>query len=461
MMHPLAHQRKMGCPCDRRSLAGPCTHFAARNALPVAVVLFLCAIAGSLPAARAQGQQDQQGQTVKQEKQGQAAPPRPYDSIAANRVGYDGPGRGTANDLPGKVIHIGLLAPLHGPHQAEGAAMAAAAQMALHDAGQHPLYGGRRVALTLGDESGPAWGHVSEELLRLVTDAQAVAVVTSASGDVAHLSEQVGNRIGVPVLTLSSDATTTQIDIPWIFRLGPGDAQQAQTMVREIYRTRNRNPVLLVTEDDHDGRVGAEAVRKAAEKLGAPAPDTLVLNALQPDFGPVLARLQSRPSQALILWTQPETAGGLLTAIGKGDARTPIYLSQKAAQAGSGLVFASSGAADKVDTVGLWTTAVDGKDAAAWKAFARRYQQATGNVPSPVAAGTYDAITLVVRALRTVGPNRARVRDQIARARDFPGVAGAISFDKEGNDRTGVHLVRMARKEKGPVRALPVKKEGK
>ncbi|MGC9291526.1 MAG: ABC transporter substrate-binding protein [Acidobacteriaceae bacterium] len=442
-------------------MAGPCTHFAARNALPIAVALFLCAIAGRPPAARAQGQQDQQ---VKQEKQGRTASPPPYDSIAANSVGYDGPGRGPAYDLPGTIIHIGLLAPLHGPHQAEGAAMAAAAQMALHDAGQRPLSGGRRVALALGDESGPAWGHVSEELLRLVADEQAVAVVTSASGDVAHLSEQVGNRIGVPVLTLSSDATTTQIDIPWIFRLGPGDAQQAQAMAQEIYRKRDRSPVLLVTEDDHDGRVGAEAVRKAAEKLGAPAPDMLVLNALQPDFGPVLARLQARPSQALILWTQPETVGGLLTAIGKGDARTPIYLSQKAAQSGSGLVPAPFDTADKVDTAGLWTTASDGEDAAAWKAFARRYQQTTGNVPSPVAARTYDAITLVVRALRTAGPNRARVRDQIARTRDFPGVAGAISFDNEGNDRTGVHLVRMVRmvrKEKGPVRALPVKKEGK
>jgi branched-chain amino acid transport system substrate-binding protein len=440
-------------------MAWPRTRFFARNTLPVAVVFFLCAVTGSFPAACAQDKQGEQG------KQGQTVPPQPYDSIAANNVGYDGPGRDPVNDLPGPVIHIGLLAPLHGPHQAEGAAMVAAAQMALHDVAQRRLPGGRRVVLALGDESGPAWAHVSEELLRLVTDGQAVAVVTSASGDVAHLSEQVGNRIGVPVLTLASDATTTQINIPWIFRLGPSDAQQAQGMAQDIYRKRGLKSVLLVAEDDHDGRTGAEAMRKAAEKLGAPAPDTLVLNALQPDFGPLLARLQARPPQAIVLWTQPETAGGLLQTIRKEEARSPIYLSQKAAQSGSGLVsgagIAPSGAADKMETAGLWTTASDGEDAVAWKDFAGRYQQATGSVPSPAAAETYDAITLVVRALRTAGPNRARVRDQIARTRDHAGVSGTIFFDNEGNDRTGVHLVSMARKGKGPARALPVKKEGK
>ena len=133
----------------------------------------------------------------------------PYDSIAVDGENYAGPARGAAWDETGSTVYIGLLAPMHGPEAAEGEALVAAANMALKDSTQRPLPGGRHVELAIGDESGPAWGHVSDVILQLVLQKNVVALITSADGTDTHVSEQVGNRIGVPVLTLSSDATTT------------------------------------------------------------------------------------------------------------------------------------------------------------------------------------------------------------------------------------------------------------
>ena len=402
-------------------------------AKPLAVAVLLCAMVGSVAVACAQNRKNS---------------PQPYASIATNGVSYAGPGREAAYDLSGPVIHIGLLAPLHGPQKAEGEAMVAAAQMALHDMAQKTLPGGRRVALVVGDESGPSWGHISDVLLHLVFVEQSVAVVTSTSGDAAHISEQVGNRIGVPILTLSSDATTTQVDVPWIFRMGPSDALAAQTIAQEMYRNRGFKQVLLITERDHDGRVGGAALQQAARGLGAPAPDALVLDSLQPDFGPLLARVQAQSPQAIVLWTQPETAGRLMQAIWKTEVRAPIYLSPKAAQASSGLDFPAPDALGKKGSgsAGVWTVVSGEKIAGVRNGFARRYRQATGASPSPAAAETYDAMCLIVRALRTAGANRARVRDQIARVKDFPGASGTISFDDEGNNPTSIHLVRLEKR---------------
>ena len=204
----------------------------------------------------------------------------------------------------------------------------------------------------------------------------------------------------------------------------------------------------LITERDHDGRVGGAAVQQAARGLGAPAPDAFVLDSLQPDFGPLLARMQAQSPQAIVLWTQPETAGRLMQAIWKTEARAPIYLSPKGAQAGSGLDFPAPDALGKKDfgSAGVWTVVSGEKNASAQEAFARRYRQATGTSPSPAAAETYDAMCLIVRALRATGANRARVRDQIARVKDFPGASGTISFDDEGNNPTSIHLVRLERR---------------
>jgi len=375
----------------------------------------------------------------------QAEPAVPYASIGSTGVSYAGAGRESSHDLAGPTIHIGLLAPLKGPQKADGEAIVRAARMALQDATKRPLPGGLHLALAIGDESGPAWGRVTNAVLHLVFNDHAVAIVTSPSGATAHVSEQVGNKIGVPVLTLSSDATTTQINLPWIFRLGPSDAQQAQAMARDIYRVRGFRHILLVAERDHDGRMGGREFVEAAGRLGAPPPDSLAINPLQPDAGSLLAAIRKRSPQAIVFWTQPESARRLLEAIREKGIHAPVYLSQEAAQAGSGLKRRSQKAAGVKDPsgAGIYTVALETDGAARRASFARRYQAATGSLPGPVAAEAYDAVWLVAQAVRVAGPNRARVRDRLSTTRDLAGVSGTITFDDQGNNRSDVRLVRL------------------
>jgi branched-chain amino acid transport system substrate-binding protein len=77
------------------------------------------------------------------------------------------------------------------------------------------------------------------------------------------------------------------------------------------------------------------------------------------------------------------------------------------------------------------------------KSFAQRYELAMGAPPSPVAAEAYDAVCLVVDALRAAGANRARVRDRLATVENFSGASGIISFDNQGNNRSTLRLVRI------------------
>jgi branched-chain amino acid transport system substrate-binding protein len=375
----------------------------------------------------------------------QGPPTAPYASIESTGVSYAGPGRESSYDLRGPVIHIGILAPLKGPQEADGEAIVRAARMALEDSAQGLLPGGLQLKLAIGDESGPAWGRVTDAVLQLVFNDHAVAIVTSANGATAHLSEQVGNKIGVPILTLSSDATTTQINLPWIFRLGPSDAQQAQAMAQDIYRTRGFKRVLLVAERDHDGRMGGREFVEAARRLRALPPDSLALNPLQPDAGSLLAAVRTRSPQAIVFWVQPENARKLLEAIREKRVYAPIYVSQETAQAGSGLRFGPQNAAGVKDPSGVGTFTVDivPDGAASGEGFVRRYQAATGTYPSPVAVDAYEAVRLVAQAVRKAGPNRARVRDHLSGTRDAAGVSGNISFDVQGNNRAEVRLVRL------------------
>ena len=369
----------------------------------------------------------------------------PYDSIATDVENYAGPGRGSAWDETGSTVYLGLLAPMHGPEVAEGEALVAAARMALKDSTQHPLPGGRHVELAIGDESGPAWGHVSDVILQLVLRQNVVALITSTDGTDTHVSEQVGNRIGVPILTLSNDATTTQIDIPWIFRVGPSDLQQAQSIAQNIYRKRGLKQVMVIFAEVHDGRGGAAAMRQAALSMGTAMPEELALDPLRADLSSVVRRIQAGSPQAIVLWTRADVAQRLSPMLPAADVSIPVYFSQQAAQAGSPLTLTSTVAKREsaADSLSAWTIAARAEDTAARESFAARYLQQTGRPPSAAAAEAYDAVCLTVRALRAAGPNRARMRDQLAQTRDYSGASGTISFDREGNNTTQVHLVAL------------------
>jgi branched-chain amino acid transport system substrate-binding protein len=378
---------------------------------------------------------------------------QPYAAINREAIGYAGPGRETAHDLPGPEIKIGLLAPLQGPRKAEGEALRQAAQMALEDEAGKPLPGGRRLAVVVRDETG-LWGRGSSEIVRLVFDDQAVALITSPEGNAAHLAEQVGNRVGVPVLTLSSDSTTTQINIPWLFRIVPNDAVQTRIFAEEIYRKRAFQKVLLITERNHDGRVGGEEFDKAARALNASPPASIVIEANPLDPDAVVKA--SENMEAVVLWTGPETVAKLVPRMREALPSRPIYLCRKAAQ----MAFEDQAARGHCrtcshKTIGpspssfpssdqqsgsIWVVSARPGQPAARTEFEQRYEARTGTAPSLAAAEIYDAVRLIAAGLRKSGPNRARLRDSLAKVSDFAGVSGNISFDGAGNNQAEIAL---------------------
>jgi branched-chain amino acid transport system substrate-binding protein len=377
--------------------------------------------------------------------QAQIVKPHPYASIAIDGEDYNGPGRASANDLSGEIIRIGLLAPLHGPRKPEGDAMLAAAQIALHDAASRRLVHGRRIELAVEDASSPSWGIVSDAVIRLALNDEAIAVITSTSRTEAHLVEQVGNRIGVPVLTLSADATTTQIDIPWIFRMGASDAAEATLIARDIYSVRKLSNVLLIAQHNYDGDHAREALQQAATEFGAPPPTSVALDTIHPNLLSAANTLQQRPPQAVVLWADSATTARLLPAFQVLGIKFLCYLSPNAI---TDIHIASP---INPASMELWTTAADGATSAHHQTFANRFQEATGAPPTRVAAETYDAVILTIQALQLAGPNRARVRDQLSHVQAYEGVSGMITFDREGNDLTAVHLVKVGSAEAGPA----------
>jgi branched-chain amino acid transport system substrate-binding protein len=346
-------------------------------------------------------------------------------------VDYAGPGRDARHDLEGPAIKIGLLAPLSGPRQDEGKALLEAAQLASEDEAASPLPQGRRLSIVARDQSGP-WGRASNEIVHLVYEDQAVAIITSLDGASAHLAEQVGNKVGIPIVTLSTDPTTTQINLPWIFRLGPSDTQQARVFARDIYLARKLKQVILITENGHDGRVGGEEFQKAARTLYAPPAVQLTIDAAHWNPDALVRQIAAQKPEALVFWTGHEMAAGLVPRFRKSLPMAPIYLCHEAAQGRL-----------EIDQENIWVVTPRLPASPLRESFEKRYRARAGTFPSPAATQAYDAVRLLAAALHRSGPNRARLRDALATLSNYPGASGVIAFDHAGNDLSEVTLARL------------------
>jgi branched-chain amino acid transport system substrate-binding protein len=86
-----------------------------------------------------------------------------------------------------------------------------------------------------------------------------------------------------------------------------------------------------------------------------------------------------------------------------------------------------------------------------WKRFAREFRDRFGREPDYLAGQTYDAVRVLVQAIRKAGLNRSRILDALQALGPWPGVSGVIEWDPQGRN---MRPVGMARVESGQLAVL-------
>jgi ABC-type branched-subunit amino acid transport system substrate-binding protein len=76
---------------------------------------------------------------------------------------------------------------------------------------------GGRYSLSAVDADKP-WGQASTELVELLYQGSVLGII-AVGRNASHLAEQLAAKTFVPVIAISSDASLTAVNLPWIFRL--------------------------------------------------------------------------------------------------------------------------------------------------------------------------------------------------------------------------------------------------
>ena len=308
-------------------------------------------------------------------------------------------------------IPIGYYGPSDAAHPV-GGALWQGAQLAVEEANAAGGYENRPFTFVTGWDENP-WTGGASVVVRMAYDDQARAVIGSINAGATHLAEQVVAKALLPLVDpASTDRTVNAAFVPWCFSVMPDD----RALMRAIAGALPDAPFALLTATDHDSRMMTAEFFKL---LGKRRPERHVQSDNPAARAGEIATLKI--SAAVILAGAADSAAAVnqlrrvrpeLLILG-GPAFGSRLFRERAGIAAEGALFP-------------WPCA----DSAAASAFTRRFLDRYGAAPDCAARHAYDAVNLVIEAIRTAGLEREAIRDALLRRSPYEGVSGPIVWDE-------------------------------
>ena len=363
----------------------------------------------------------------------------PYQKYFTEPLPFYGPGRDAPDPPRLKTLRVGLLAPSPASADAaRGTMMRKSVEMAVAEANASAKPGELPFELVVREDS-PLWGSAANILVDLAFTDECLAVVGSIDSTATHVALRVALKAEIfMVNTGSCDQTITETLIPWLMRAWPDDRQHGYRLAELVVKEHGHQRVALLRTNDRNGRVGVKTFVDSVRRLGHPVLQEMRFLPGAQSFDTQVGRIKAAGPDAVVLWGEPEDAGRAAAALRKAGVTAPLYGPERVF--GPAFLAAAGGAAEGMTiTYPLDPTRTD----ATWTEFVEKFRKRTGADPDAFAAYAYDGARILLRAIRTAGPNRFRIRDAVAAVRTYDGVTGTLVFDPTFNNLAPLKLARV------------------
>ncbi|HHV79563.1 MAG TPA: branched-chain amino acid ABC transporter substrate-binding protein [Firmicutes bacterium] len=339
-------------------------------------------------------------------------------------------------------IKIGAALALTGGSAEQGNRARRGALLAIEEANQAGGINGRKIELVeMDDRADPK--EAANVANRLAADPSVVAVIGHTNSSCTLAGAPIYNKAGLVHITCSSSSPKISDAGPYTFRVWNSDAYTASFNVKKIIELGYKKIAIIYENNDY-GRGGYDVAKKTLEEAGIQpvAAESYLLGETK-DFSTIITKLKNAGAEA-IYGVSDET-------------EIPLFLKQ-AHQMGYKPFFVSSGTYNPA-VIRLGGQDVEGAVGNALfnpedpkpslKAFFDKYLErfksegVTGT--DPVSPAAYDATRMIIEALKKGGTTREAVKDYLTNLKDFDGVLGKLSFDKNGD--TFIPMIYMTIKD--------------
>lgn len=289
---------------------------------------------------------------------------------------------------------------------------------------------GHQVQLIIKSLEGP-WGTGSKQAVDLIFNDNVWAIIGAIKGRNAHLVEQACAKTNTVFLsTWASDPTLSQAYVPWYFNCVPNDNQQTKALLKELS---SKQKITIITENDYDSKMTLKCFLENAN-------NSLIFNQFSFDtktqnLTSLIQQIKASNSNALVLFSQPSSVTKIIQQLVSENMNQPIYTSLAVLGENENKTatfnFENQSNVYSVNYKGL-----------EWNSFKQDYQSKFNKKPGAIATYTYDALSLVVQALKNSTLDRETIQKEIVNIK-YSGASGTLQFNSNGNRINEVKFVEI------------------
>src|ERR1051326_5773414 len=333
------------------------------------------------------------------------------------RYGSGGSGSGPQSG----DLQIGVVLPLTGNYAEYGQNALPALHLAADDLNKA---GGANVVLLVQDDQAQPKQAVSslQKLIHVDGVRFVIGGFTSASSIAMY---PIAQDAGVLMFSYSTSTPSLTKNTPLFFRNWPADTAQAQVFAEQTLK-RFKKPTCNVLYSNSEYGVNAHTLFAAAYgALGGKIPVQESYEPNATDYHAQINQFLAHPADCLWLFGYYSEMGQFLRQARELGLR-PQFFGQEGIEGQQLLDIAG----DAANGLIYFVPAFDPNSPAAAQ-FVTAYKAKTGHQPEIFAAHAYDALHILVDAIRKAGPDPQKVAAQLVTVKGYPGVAGITSLDRK------------------------------
>jgi branched-chain amino acid transport system substrate-binding protein len=295
------------------------------------------------------------------------------------------------------------------------------------------MVGGQKLTLQLDAQDDAADPRTATQVAQKLVDDKVVAVVGHLNSGTTIPASKIYSDAGIVQISPSStNPTYTLQGFKTSYRIVATDAQQGPALANYARQMKIRS-VAIVDDSTAYGQGPANEFEKTAKSLGLNVMSHDATNDKAVDFRAILTKIKGENPDAIMYGDMDATGGpfskqatqlGLRAKVLAGDGLCTEKLADLAGDAVDNIVCSEAGMAlEKMEN---------------GPAFSAKFQKRFGQRPQLYAPFTYDAVYIIVDAMkRANSADPVNILDAMPNT-DYKGVVGEATFDSKGDLKHGV-----------------------
>lgn len=353
------------------------------------------------------------------------------------------------------TLKIGAIFAVTGGASFLGAPEANTAKMLVDKINADGGIDGRQIELIIKDSAANPEKAISFAK-QLIEEDQVLAIIgPSTSGETMQIKE-LCNEAKVPLVSAAAAEAIVEPVAPYVFKTPQKDSY----VVRWIYQTMNERGISkigVVAANSGFGNAGRGQLEKYAPEFGIEILISESYDRAATDLTALLNKVKAQNVEAVVNWSivpaqsiiaknmkQLGMSASLFQSHGFGNIR---YV-EAAGEAANGIIFPCGRllVADSLPN--------SDPQKALLTQYANDYESMFNEDASTFGGHAYDALMIVVEAIKAGGADRDAIRNEIEKISSFPGTGGVFNFTAADHNGLGMDSIVMLTVENGEFALL-------